>query len=45
MLEVLIGVALAVAPNHGILSGFRQRRRGVHHEHHFHTEEEQVPIR
>lgn len=38
-------VALTLAPNHGLLSGFLQRRRGVHHAHHYHPVEEEIPIR
>jgi hypothetical protein len=37
--------ALALAPNHGLLSGFLQRRSGVHHQHHYHPSEEELPIR
>ncbi len=38
-------LALAFAPNHGLLSGFLQRRRGTHHVHHYHPMEEDLPIR
>jgi hypothetical protein len=30
------------APNHGLVSGYLQRRRGEHHIHHFHEEGEEV---
>jgi manganese/iron transport system permease protein len=33
-------VCLVLAPNHGLLSGYLGRRRGRHHVHHFHTNEE-----
>lgn len=38
-------LALILAPNHGLFSGFLQRRRGVHHAHHYHPVEEELPIR
>lgn len=37
--------AVLLAPNHGLLSGYVHRRRGVHHEHHYHAPDEEVPIR
>jgi manganese/iron transport system permease protein len=30
------------APNHGVVAGYRQRRRGQHHVHHYHPAEEEV---
>ncbi len=36
---------LAFAPNHGLISSHLQRRRGVHHEHHYHAHDEEVSIR
>jgi len=38
-------ISLITAPNHGVLSGAIQRRRGRHHVHHYHptTEELEVP--
>jgi manganese/iron transport system permease protein len=38
-------LALVFAPNHGLLSGFFQRRRGVHHAHHFHGMGEEAEVR
>lgn len=35
-------VALVAAPNHGLLSGWRQARRGRHHVHHYHPPSEDV---
>jgi manganese/iron transport system permease protein len=35
-------VALVFAPNHGLLSGWFQGRRGSHHVHHYHPVEEGV---
>jgi manganese/iron transport system permease protein len=35
-------VALAFAPNHGLLSGHLQRRRGRHHVHHYHPPSEEA---
>ncbi|MGI8925268.1 MAG: metal ABC transporter permease [Tepidiformaceae bacterium] len=32
--------ALVLAPNHGLLSGWLQRRRGSHHAHHYHPVDE-----
>lgn len=36
-------LALVLAPNHGLLTGWLQERRGAHHVHHYHpqTEEEE----
>jgi manganese/iron transport system permease protein len=34
--------ALILAPNHGMVSGYWQRRHGHHHAHHFHEEGEAV---
>ncbi len=33
-------VALVLAPNHGLLAGYVQRRRGYHHVHHYHPIDE-----
>jgi len=33
-------VCLVLAPNHGLLAGYLQRRRGSHHAHHYHAGEE-----
>jgi len=33
-------LCLVFAPAHGLLAGYRARRRGRHHVHHFHTNEE-----
>ncbi len=33
-------VALLVAPNHGLVTGWLQRRRGAHHVHHYHPPHE-----
>lgn len=33
-------VCLVFAPNHGLLSGYRARRHGQHHAHHYHAGEE-----
>lgn len=37
-------LAYAVAPQHGLLSQHLLARRGRHHEHHFHPEEEELEI-
>ena len=37
-------VALVAAPQHGLVSGWLQRRRGYHHAHHYHPMEEDVPV-
>jgi len=34
--------ALAFAPNHGLVSGYWQRRHGHHHAHHYHEEGEGI---
>ncbi|MFQ5380515.1 MAG: metal ABC transporter permease [Dehalococcoidia bacterium] len=39
----LFMVAFLLAPTHGVLAGYLQRRRGRHHVHHFHEAEESVP--
>jgi manganese/iron transport system permease protein len=36
--------ALVGAPQHGLVSGWLQRRRGYHHAHHYHPMEEDVPV-
>jgi manganese/iron transport system permease protein len=36
-------VCLALAPNHGVVSGYLARRRGHHHAHHYHAGEEPEP--
>lgn len=33
-------ICLVFAPNHGLLAGYRARRSGRHHAHHFHANEE-----
>ena len=38
-------VALVAAPQHGIVTGWLQRRRGYHHAHHSHPIEEHVEAR
>ncbi len=38
-------VALVVAPQHGLVSGWLQRRRGYHHVHHYHPAEESTEAR
>ncbi|MCC6383060.1 MAG: metal ABC transporter permease [Dehalococcoidia bacterium] len=38
-------VALAFAPNHGLVSSWLQRRRGQHHVHHYHPMEEEAEPR
>lgn len=35
-------LAVVLAPNHGLLAGWLQRRRGVHHAHHYHPVEEEA---
>ena len=35
-------LALAVAPDHGLLAGWLQNRRGHHHVHHYHPMEEEM---
>jgi len=35
-------VALVAAPQHGLVSGWIQRRRGQHHVHHYHPAEEEA---
>ena len=36
----VFAVCIVLAPNHGLLSGYLGKRRGRHHVHHFHTNEE-----
>jgi manganese/iron transport system permease protein len=36
----VFAICLLFAPNHGVLAGFRARRTGQHHEHHYHAGEE-----
>jgi manganese/iron transport system permease protein len=38
-------VALVFAPQHGLLVGWWDRRRGLHHEHHYHPMDEEIPAR
>lgn len=38
-------LALVVAPNHGMVSGYLQRRRGYHHAHHYHPMGEDIEAR
>lgn len=38
-------LALAFAPNHGVLAGWLQRRRGHHHVHHYHPAGEEAEPR
>jgi hypothetical protein len=33
-------VCLVIAPNHGLIAGYRLRRLGRHHAHHYHAGEE-----
>jgi manganese/iron transport system permease protein len=37
---VMFLVALVLAPNHGVLTGWLQERRGAHHVHHYHELDE-----
>jgi manganese/iron transport system permease protein len=37
--------SLLLAPQHGLVSGYLQRRRGQHHAHHYHPVDEDVPVR
>jgi manganese/iron transport system permease protein len=41
---VLFIIAFIVAPQHGLLSQYIDRRRGLHHVHHFHAEGEDMDI-
>ncbi|MBE7520344.1 MAG: metal ABC transporter permease [Thermoflexaceae bacterium] len=36
-------LALVLAPNHGLVSSYLQRRRGYHHVHHYHPIDELAP--
>ncbi len=38
-------LAFAFAPEHGLVPAWVQRRRGYHHEHHYHPIDEEVPAR
>ncbi|HMO94839.1 MAG TPA: metal ABC transporter permease [Tepidiformaceae bacterium] len=35
-------LAVVLAPNHGVISSYRQRRRGEHHIHHYHEQGEEL---
>jgi manganese/iron transport system permease protein len=41
---VLFIIAFIAAPQHGLLSQYLLNRRGIHHEHHFHAEGEDMDI-
>jgi manganese/iron transport system permease protein len=40
----IFAIALVFAPTHGLLAGWRARRQGRHHAHHFHAEGEEWKV-